>query len=251
MHIYLWFYQQCTWSVRQNSTAPRTLRAWDHPKPIESQRLGGLLPLMEFNDCSMSEEEAGGGCAKCGLSLAHQPPSSLQHWLLIDSATVDARESQPGRLRVTGRGHRIWQAFMGDDSLQISQSVQRHSGWQWGLPWNWRSQQPAFISSGLLPPAPPEVQLPDSTRLPNVSKQPPEPILPEYVTLMRNHFQKGRRISCSKIRSKHSSITQWRRSHISAFIKDVMFICGGAVMLMIIKELSRILMWPRSEEDRI
>lgn len=28
----------------------------------------------------------------------------------------------------------------------------RHLGWQWGLPWNWRSQQPAFISSGLFFP---------------------------------------------------------------------------------------------------
>lgn len=47
-----------------------------------------------------------------------------------------------------GHQHQTRQLFMGDDSLQISQSVERHSGWQWGVPWNWRSQQPAFISSG-------------------------------------------------------------------------------------------------------
>lgn len=49
------------------------------------------------------------------------------------------------------RQHQDRQLFMGDDSLQISQSVERHSGWQWGVPWNWRSQQPAFISSGFFP----------------------------------------------------------------------------------------------------
>lgn len=46
------------------------------------------------------------------------------------------------------RQHQTRQLFIGDDSLQISQSGERHSGWQWGVPWNWRSQQPAFISSG-------------------------------------------------------------------------------------------------------
>lgn len=44
--------------------------------------------------------------------------------------------------------HQTRQLFMGDDSLQISQSGERHLGWEWRAPWNWRSQQPAFISSG-------------------------------------------------------------------------------------------------------
>lgn len=70
-----------------------------------------------------------------------------------------------------------------------------------------------------------EVQSPDSARLPNVSKHPPEPILPEYVTPMRKYFQKekSKLISFSKIRSRRASVTHWRRSHVSAFIKDVMF----------------------------
>lgn len=112
--------------------------------------LGGFAP--KFNDCSMSEKEARGSVSYEVWVL----PQSLatifaprQHWLLIDSPTMDVWEPQPHRLRVTGRGHRNRQTFMGDDSLQISQSVQKHSGWQWGLPWNWRSQQPEFISSGL------------------------------------------------------------------------------------------------------
>lgn len=213
----------------------------------------GVLPLMEFNDCSMSEEEAGGSVSYEVWVLPHSSATIIaalqQHWLIIDSPTVDVWVRvwlADSELR--GGGHRNRQTFMGDDSLQISQSVQRHLGWQWGLPWNWRSQQPAFISSGLFFPR--EVQSPDSARLPNVSKHPPEPILLEYVTLMRKYFQKDRRIRW-KVLVKSDLITHWRRSHISAFIKDVMFICGGAVMLMIIKELTRILMWPRSEEDTI
>lgn len=177
-------------TAKAHAMLGQPLRRLDHakpgtmPKPIFVPKIGGwgdLLPLMEFNDCSMSAEEVGGSVRYEVWVLRHSSATITdalqQHWLLIDSPTVDVWELQPSRLKVTGSGHRNRQTFMGDDSLQISQSVQRHSGWQWGLPWNWRSQQPAFISSGLFFPH--EAQLPDSMMLPNVSKHPPKPILPE------------------------------------------------------------------------
>lgn len=173
-------------NIKCAAKAYSTLKA-DNLRPCQSPLcpkdwvLGGLLTLIEFNDCSMSEEEAGGSVSYEVWVPRHSSATIIaalqQHWLLIDSLTEDVREPQSRRLRVTRRGHRNRETFMGDDSLQISQSVQRHLGWQWGLPWNWRSQQPAFISSGLFF-SPHEVQSPDSARLPNVSKHPPEPILP-------------------------------------------------------------------------
>lgn len=178
-------------NVRQSSTAPWTRTAWDYAEAHFVPKIGGwgdLLSLIEFNDCSMSEEEVGGSVRYEVWVFRHSSATNIaalqQHWLLIDSPAVDVWEPQPPWLGVRGRGHRNRQTFMGDDSLQISQSVQRHSGWQWALPWNWRSQQPAFIPSGLFS------QLPDSVMLLNVSKHPPKPILPKYVTLIRKYFQR-------------------------------------------------------------
>lgn len=254
MRIYLW-------SVRQNSAAPWTLTAWDHAKAHCVPKIGGwgggLLPLMEFDDCSMSEEEAGGSVSYEVRVLLHSSATIIaalqQHGRLIDSPTVDLQEPQPRRLRLGGGGaggHRNRQTFMGDDSLQISQSAQRHSGWQWGLPWNWRSQQPAFISSGLFfPPRGAIAWQREVTECVKTPTRTHSAWIRDSNEKVFSKRQKNKLISFSKIRSKHSSITHRRRSHISAFIKDVMFICGGAVMLMIIKELTRKLMWPRSEKD--
>lgn len=255
MHIYLWFYQKCTWGVRQNSAAPWALTAWDHAEAHCVPMIGGwgagLLPLMEFNDCSMSEEEAGGSVSYEVWVPPHSSATIIaalqRHWLLIDSPTVDVREPQPRRLRVMGRGHRNWQTFMGDDSLQISQSVQRHSGWQWGLPWNWRSQQPAFISSGLFfPPRGAIAWQREVTECVKTPTRTHSAWIRDSNGKVFSKRQKNKLISFSKIWSNHFSIT-----HISALMQEVLLICRRAVMLMIIKELTRILMWPRSEEDAV
>lgn len=100
---------------------------------------------------------------------------------------------------------------------------------------------------------PPEVQSPDSARLPSV-KTPTKTHsarLRDSNEKVFSNRQKNKLISFSEIRSKRSSLTPWRRSHMSAVIKNVMFICGGAVMLMVIKELDRILMLRRSGLDAV
>lgn len=134
-----------------------------------------LLPLMEFKDCSMSDKESWEVSDSARYEV--RKGMYIAMWVLVcclkgyllhhSSATVTA--SFPTFNRPTGEDeemvhqssseseleghqqHQTRQLFMGDDSLQISQSVERHSGWQWGVPWNWRSQQPAFISSGFFP----------------------------------------------------------------------------------------------------
>lgn len=249
VRVYLWFHWKRPCYVRQSSTAPWTRTAWDHAEAHFVPKIGGwgdLLSLIEFNDCSMSEEEVGGSVRYEVWVFHHSSATNIaalqQLWLLIDSPAVDVREPQPPRLGGTGRGHRNRQTFMGDDSLQISQSVQSHSGWQWALPWNWRSQQPAFIPSGLF--FSPIAWQRDVTEC---VKTPTKTHSAQIRDSNEKVFSKNKLISFRKIRSKQSSLTHWRRSPRCAFIKNEMFICGGTVMLMTIKELSRILMWLRSK----
>lgn len=145
------------------------------PKPIyPKDRERDLLLLMEFKDCCMSDKESWEVSDSTGYEVRKSMCIAMQVlvWCLKGFCSITR---QPLSLffatvltfnRLTGEDeemlhqsfseseleghqqHQTRQLFMGDDSLQISQSEERHLGWQWGVPWNWRSQQPAFISSG-------------------------------------------------------------------------------------------------------
>lgn len=146
------------------------------PKPILSQRQGegfastnGVQRLQHVRKGVMGSEwqrqvwsEEGyvhSNVGACVLFKRVFAPSLVSHchcffaaamtFNRLTSENVEMLHQSSSESELEGhRQHQSRQLFMGDDSLQISQSVERHSGWQWGVPWNWRSQQPAFISSG-------------------------------------------------------------------------------------------------------